>query len=438
MDVMKRAADMVVSGEGDFRIHVDAYTDAEVFDFEMERIFSGWWVYVAHTSEIVERGDYKTTFMGRQPVIVSRDRDGEVRVLLNVCRHRGNAVCREEYGNSMAFRCPYHGWTYANDGRLIGVSGKVRYPEGFVDDIAGLVPAASVGIYRGLIFATLSDDAPSFDEYIAPVAKYIDLWADVSVGEEFHLERPFIHDFRANWKLQMENTSDGYHTRATHESAIKAVNWDPEDPEKTPSGLDEATAHDLMSGGDEKGNCTRDLGGGHGLVQRDSSLSGILNGRPSRFLEAEGYFPLVVEEHGEERSTEILRQRHILIYPNLYLLNHMVRQVLPVAADRTVARNHYTTVPAATEKMNLLNSRTIAYRLGATGLFNSDDLEMFVGVQTGAQARRVEWLNFNRGMNDEYTNDAGEIIGGPSDEATQRGFWKQWRAALAGEAANQT
>ena len=74
MDAMKRAADMVVSGEGDFRIHVDAYTDAEVFDFEMERIFSQWWVYVAHTSEIVERGDYKTTFMGRQPVIVSRDR----------------------------------------------------------------------------------------------------------------------------------------------------------------------------------------------------------------------------------------------------------------------------------------------------------------------------------------------------------------------------
>ena len=124
----KRFADMVTAEPDDWRVHVDTYHDTDVFAQEMVRIFESWWMYVGHVSEVAEPGDYKTGFMGRQPIILSRDRNGEIHVLVNTCRHRGNAVCREDYGNSMAFRCPYHGWAYANDGKLIGVTGRVRYP----------------------------------------------------------------------------------------------------------------------------------------------------------------------------------------------------------------------------------------------------------------------------------------------------------------------
>ena len=99
-------------------MHGLVYTDADVFAAEMDRIFGATWVYVAHESEIPARGDHKTASIGSTPVIVARDDVGTVRVLLNRCRHRGSLVCREERGNGRSFQCPYHGWVYANDGRL--------------------------------------------------------------------------------------------------------------------------------------------------------------------------------------------------------------------------------------------------------------------------------------------------------------------------------
>jgi phenylpropionate dioxygenase-like ring-hydroxylating dioxygenase large terminal subunit len=109
---------LVVDTARDFRVHERVYTDPEIFDAEIDRIFGSTWVYVAHETEIPDRGDYKTTTIGRQPVIVVRDDSGRVRVFLNRCRHRGSIVCREEGGNARSFQCPYHGWIYANDGGL--------------------------------------------------------------------------------------------------------------------------------------------------------------------------------------------------------------------------------------------------------------------------------------------------------------------------------
>src|SRR5712691_12214599 len=109
-------ADLVVDSPDDFQVHTSVYTDPQIFAAEMANIFEKTWVYVAHESEIPQPGDYKTAAVGRMPVIVSRGADRQVHVLLNVCRHRGSVVCREERGNSQYFRCPYHNWVYCNDG----------------------------------------------------------------------------------------------------------------------------------------------------------------------------------------------------------------------------------------------------------------------------------------------------------------------------------
>ncbi|MQB02023.1 MAG: Rieske 2Fe-2S domain-containing protein, partial [Actinobacteria bacterium] len=121
----------VVETPSDFRIHTGIYTDPKVFDTEMRNIFHQTWVYVGHESEVRHPGDYRTAYIGHQPVIVSRSDGHSIDVLLNTCRHRGNVVCREEQGNANFFRCAYHGWTYHNDGRLAGIAERRGYPDGF-------------------------------------------------------------------------------------------------------------------------------------------------------------------------------------------------------------------------------------------------------------------------------------------------------------------
>ena len=113
-------AECVVESDLDFRVDTRIYKDSAIFDEEMRRIFENTWVYVGHVSEIETPGDYKTAQIGRNPVIVTRDGQGGVHVLLNECRHRGNAVCREFYGHVENFTCPYHGWVYGLDGALKG------------------------------------------------------------------------------------------------------------------------------------------------------------------------------------------------------------------------------------------------------------------------------------------------------------------------------
>ena len=176
--------------ERSFRVHSSLYTDAGIFERELVEIFEKTWVYVGHESEIAEPGDYKTSQIGRYPIIVTRDKDGELHALLNVCRHRANAICRENYGNSQNFRCPYHAWTYRNSGELIGVPDGGRYPQGFSTSGLGLQRVAHVGAYRGLIFASLSEDVPALEEHLSHLKTHIDLWADRSIGGEHRILRP--------------------------------------------------------------------------------------------------------------------------------------------------------------------------------------------------------------------------------------------------------
>src|SRR5438445_5601258 len=143
----------------DERVHRKIYMDADVFEAEMERIFERTWVFVGHESEIAAAGDYKTVSIGTQPAIMTRDEDGRVHVLMNRCMHRGSTICQEQRGNSSYLRCWYHGWTYTNRGGLVGVPYAAGYGKSFDRSRFSLV-RAKVGIYRGLVFASLNFDVP--------------------------------------------------------------------------------------------------------------------------------------------------------------------------------------------------------------------------------------------------------------------------------------
>ena len=114
------------SADGLFRCDRAIFTDPEFFELEMKHLFEGNWVYLAHESQIANKHDYFTTWMGRQPIFITRSKDNELNAFINACSHRGAMLCRYKRGNKSTFTCPFHGWTFGNSGKLL----KVKDPDG--------------------------------------------------------------------------------------------------------------------------------------------------------------------------------------------------------------------------------------------------------------------------------------------------------------------
>ena len=162
------------------RVSGRVYYDPGIFQDELEKIWRREWIYVAHESEVPEPGDYVTRTIGLQPIIVSRGEEGRIHLLLNRCRHRANTVCQSDHGNSHAFRCAYHGWTYNNGGGLVGVPYAAGYDESFRKEDYGLAQAPRIGSYRGLIFASLSPTGPTLEQHLGPATRLIDQFVNLA------------------------------------------------------------------------------------------------------------------------------------------------------------------------------------------------------------------------------------------------------------------
>src|SRR5579859_4158391 len=139
----------------------EVFVSQEVYDEEQEKVFSRSWLFVGHESQVAKPGDFFASYMGEDPVVLARDRKGQIHVFLNSCRHRGMKVCRYDEGNAAVFTCPYHGWSYGLDGALVGVP---RFKEGYYEELDkadwGLIEARICN-YKGTIWATWDDKGPS-------------------------------------------------------------------------------------------------------------------------------------------------------------------------------------------------------------------------------------------------------------------------------------
>ncbi len=198
------------------------FHDAETYELELDRVFRRSWLFLGHTSMIPNAGDYITSFMGEDPVIVVRDKAGDVRVFLNRCSHRGVQLCPYDRGNAKSFVCPYHGWTYGTDGALNQVPERESFTAEFDPTKLGLIAIPRVETYGGFIFATQDAGAIGLDDFLGDMRYYIDTIFGRAGGggiEVSPIKQRVTSSY--NWKIAADNNSDMYHVGITHAGA-----WD--------------------------------------------------------------------------------------------------------------------------------------------------------------------------------------------------------------------
>jgi benzoate/toluate 1,2-dioxygenase alpha subunit len=410
---------MVEEGPDSFRVDPRVYDDPEIFASEMAQIFERSWVYVGHESEIPEAGDYRTSTIGLQPVILSRGSDRAVRVFLNVCRHRGNALCREAGGRSATFTCRYHGWVYGNDGALITVPDVEAYPEAFLREMPrlGLLQARAAS-YRGLVFANLCKDAMPLADYLGAVRPYIDLWADLSPAGSARVCAPHSYTYRGNWKFQVENGVDMYHPPFVHQSAFATFRRI--GLQRYQRNRPQIDSEATLTFGFERGHC---------ILQRPGLYSVYTPAQYERYCDA------LAVRYGRERASEIMAIRHIHVFPNVCLMDANIRVIQPVCVDSTNVMSYFTKLDGVEDDINEARLADVQRRLGTVGLVGSDDVEIFAGNQTGIRAKALDRVILDRGIHREIVHPNGMREGGPTDETPQRAIYRGWLQSMRGAEA---
>ena len=200
------------------QVQMRALSDPELYELEMEQIFGKIWVFLGHESEIPNSGDFITRDMGSDSVLITRDKAGEVHVMLNVCAHRGMRISTLDAGNTQIHTCIYHGWAFRPNGAFLGapVEKEAMHGKMMSKDELGL-KKARVTLYGGLIFATWNIEGPSFDEFLGDAKWYYDILFKRSDKGMEVLGPPQRFTVRANWKAAGEQSAaDGYHTLTLH------------------------------------------------------------------------------------------------------------------------------------------------------------------------------------------------------------------------------
>jgi fatty-acyl-CoA synthase len=395
------------------RVHSSLYTDPRIFAEELARIWYRTWVYVGHESEVPQPGDYVRKNIGPQDLVMTRDQDGQVHLLVNRCAHRGNLVCTDERGNSSSFRCPYHGWTFRNNGDLIGYPYRDGYGGRSTLDLKmGALPR--VESYRGFVFGSFAPDGPALAEHLGQAAGEIDRLARLSPEGEVELTAGWLrHRTEANWKLLAENETDGYHPQFVHGSIFSVTG--------SPIGA-------LYS--DQSAAVTRDLGNGHS--ENDLRPEFRRFGEPMRWFgttesRLPGYVARMRETYGADAERILIEGGpHVMIFPNLFIAEIQVFVIQPLSPGECVQHSTAIQLKGAED----LNKRMVSQAIGSigpAGMLLADDTEMYERNQRGVGQLLPQWLDVRRGLSRERTDERGLTIGHANDETGMRGFWAHYK-----------
>jgi len=375
--------------EGRYRIDRRIFTDQQLFELEMKYIFEGSWIYLAHESQIPNPNDFLTLTMGRQPIILNRDKEGKIGALVNACSHRGATVCRESRGNKSVFTCPFHGWSYNNKGDLLKVKDPngAGYPESFCKENLGLKRVPLVESYRGFIFGCLSADAPALHEHLGDTRTILDIMVDQAPQGLEVLKGSSTYTYKGNWKLQTENGADGYHVSAVHWNYIATVGR-----RKTGLSLDKVKAMDVGAWNSQPGGFFA-FENGHILLWFEFPNP---QDRPLHPRRAE-----IEAQYGKTYADWMIdRGRNMGLYPNVFVMDQMstqLRVIRPLAANKTEV-TIFCIAPVG-EAPQARNHRIRQYEdfFNASGMATPDDLTEFEECQVGYNGESSRWNDLSRG-----------------------------------------
>jgi phenylpropionate dioxygenase-like ring-hydroxylating dioxygenase large terminal subunit len=426
------------------RVHRRIYTDPAIFERELERIFGAAWIYVGHESQVKQPGDYFATRIGRRPIVLVRDTDGQLRVIHNQCAHRGAMVVATERGNAPEFTCCYHGWTYHLDGRLKGVPLQQGYPRDFDprNPRTAMVQVARVANYRGFVFASEAADGPSLEDFLGYMTTSFDDMVDRAPDGEIEVAGgTFRHTYDANWKLYLENLCDAAHPIFTHRSSIEAAQQQPDDVFS--DGTGEIAIRQMRQNGAPYSFWETQVGiwtypNGHsylGDYHDDAKLVAALKDPVFR-----DYIGRLEARKGKAETQRVLETRrwNTNIYPNLSFMSQFqqLRVVHPIAVDRTEVHTYNFRLKGAPEQM-FRNTISFANTVNGTGsLVLTDDLEIYNRIKLGLSSEGAEWIEVGRGFESDVPDSHGGRRGKNStSEVYIRNMLDAWVGYMTGRGA---
>jgi len=428
------------AGEGRFSVNRRIFTDQQVFDEEMRRIFEGGWVYLTHESQLPRPHDYVTVRVGTRSVIVARGADGQVRAFLNACPHRGGALCRSASGTKKVIVCPYHGWSFDSAGKNLHIKGHETggYSAAFDAASHDLTALPHVESYRGFVFGSITAGVEPIAEFLGAAASFIDLLVDQSEDGIEVIAGSSAYRYRGNWKLQVENGVDGYHFTTVHQNYVRVLQ------QRSQRALQGGEDEKVRTGFDQKAWAKEagwyDFGHGHMLLWLVSTSP---KERPLFERRDE-----IAARVGEVRARWMVeRQRNLALFPNVQLMDQnstQIRVIVPLAPDLTEVRSYCFAPRGESADARERRIRQFEDFFNASGFATPDDLMVFEHVQLGGASSPAVSHGYDRGMErlglgaDDEARALGiaPVAGGPDqqDEVLYHGFYRQWAASMGEKA----
>jgi phenylpropionate dioxygenase-like ring-hydroxylating dioxygenase large terminal subunit len=383
----------------DGMVPASIYGDPDIFRLEKERVFARSWVFLAHESEVAKPGDYVVRRIVHDSFIVVRDEHGEVRVLFNMCLHRGMQVCRAERGNTSHFRCPYHAWTYKNEGELVGVpfhQDAYGGESGLPWKGRGLLPARRMAIYNGLIFAAMDPDVEELEDFLGDYRFYLDFYTRQSeAGIEFR--GPQRWRIRANWKIAGENfAGDSYHTPYTHASIVDIKLFGEPKASKRKEGATwvagpgGGTTYKLPPGGFEDG--LRHVGYPPEMIER---MRGVWSPEQQAVMGTAGFMPSASglwPNFGWVHNWPQIDEAGTVV-PFM-----TARLWQPVSETETEILSWFAVDRLAPEWFKKASYKAYVMCFGSSGMFEQDDVENWTSITEVSRGEMAKSLRLNSRM----------------------------------------